>query len=30
MLMPKEQANKDYWTNNVNMNIDKLTLPYQD
>lgn len=28
--MPKEQANKDYWANNVNRNIDKLVLPFND
>lgn len=30
MLMPKEQANKDFWTNTVNQNIEKLALPYQE
>jgi len=30
MLMPKEKANKDYWANNVNLNIDKLVLPFND
>ena len=30
MIMPKEQANKDFWANNVNNNIEKLVLPFQD
>ena len=30
MLMPKEKANKDYWANNINLNIDKLVLPFND
>jgi hypothetical protein len=28
--MPKEQANKNYWANNINQNIDKIVLPFQD
>ena len=30
MIMPKEQANKDYWAKNINKNIDKLVLPFND
>ena len=28
--MPKDMANKDYWAHQMNANIDKLDLPYQD
>jgi hypothetical protein len=28
--MPKDDANKNYWANLMNANIDKLALPYKD
>mmetsp|Transcript_15175 Transcript_15175/g.10665 ORF Transcript_15175/g.10665 Transcript_15175/m.10665 type:complete len:209 (+) Transcript_15175:346-972(+) len=28
--MPKDLANKDYWANNMNANIEDLDLPYQN
>lgn len=27
--MPKDEANRDFWANNMNANIDKLDLPYR-
>jgi len=27
--MPKEIANRDFWANNMNAQIDKLDLPYR-
>ena len=28
--MPKDLANRDYWANNMNAEIDKLDLPYRN
>jgi len=28
--MPKDMANRDYWANNMNQQIDKLDLPYKN
>ena len=28
--MPKDVANRDFWANNMNANIDKLDLPYKN
>jgi hypothetical protein len=28
--MPKELANRDYWANNMNANIENLDLPYRN
>ena len=28
--MPKELANRDYWANNMNANIETLDLPYKN
>ena len=28
--MPKDSANRDYWANNVNAEIDKIDLPYKN
>ena len=30
LIMPKDDANKNYWANLMNANIDKLVLPYKD
>lgn len=30
MLMPKDEANKNYWANNINSQIDQVQLPYND
>ena len=27
--MPKDEANRDFWANNMNASIDKLDLPYR-
>lgn len=27
--MPKEIANRDFWANNMNQNIENLDLPYR-
>ena len=28
--MPKDVANRDFWANNMNGNLDKLDLPYKN
>jgi pre-mRNA-splicing factor RBM22/SLT11 len=30
VAMPKDVANRDFWANNVNGQIDKLELPYKN
>jgi len=30
VTMPKDETNKNYWANQMNLNIDKLELPYKD
>lgn len=30
VAMPKDIANRDFWANNMNINIEKLDLPYKN